>query len=228
MLDKTEIKEFKKSIIICCAVLLLIAGLLGVMLYIALSGRAIDENITNCIVVCAILSACALLLIAVIISSVISYSSAIKKSEELKAKAIEYEEQTLNSVKNRFEKYVEGLDNLGLDLDIDLIWYDQQNDPTDMSFTRIDFKRGYICSIGIQIRQKEEPKHKIDLEALSTVYAISMFGKTLFRYMFGLCSKYSRVPERMLSEYLNSAEDTVNKVINKGYDAVMQEIKEAN
>ena len=145
----------------------------------------------------------------------------IKKSSEFK----EYEEHTFNYVKERFAKYETALANLDLALDIDLAWYYQQEDE-DMRFSRIDFKDGYICVIDIVIRRKEEPKHDLDLICINYIHPISRVGRTILRYLFGLGISCSKVPPKMLKEFLDAAEDAVKNVLSKGYEAVLEEIRE--
>ncbi|MDE6442409.1 MAG: hypothetical protein K2L12_06645 [Clostridia bacterium] len=132
---------------------------------------------------------------------------------------IEYEEQTLNSVKQRFAKYNESLDNVGLAIDIGLLWYYRGE---DLTFSRIEFANGYTCAVDIQIRKKEDPKYDMDLEAITLIHPISQVGLRLFRY--GSC--YSKVPDKMFKEYLDTVDETIIKVLDKGYTTVLQKIKE--
>ncbi|MDE6442404.1 MAG: hypothetical protein K2L12_06620 [Clostridia bacterium] len=138
-----------------------------------------------------------------------------KKSPEF----IEYEEQTLNLVKQRFAKYNESLDNVGLALDIDLLWCYLGE---DLTFSRIEFAGGYTCAVCIQIRRKEDPKYDMDLEAITHIQPISQVGFRMFRY--GNC--YSKVSDKMFKEYLDTVDETIIKVLDKGYTTVLQKIKE--
>ena len=53
-----------------------------------------------------------------------------KKLTQKGPEIIDYEEQTLNSVKQQLADYNKMLNNLGLVLDIDLIWYYQGDEFT--------------------------------------------------------------------------------------------------
>ena len=136
-----------------------------------------------------------------------------------------FEEQTLNSVKERFAKYRSALANLGLALDIDLSWYNRQENK-DISFSRIDFKDGYVCNIDITIRRQEEPEHDLDLICLKFIYMISQVGRSIWRWMFGLPISFSKVPEKFLKEFLDVTEEWIKKVLDKGYETVLEEVKE--
>lgn len=146
-----------------------------------------------------------------------------KKLAKISPEIIAYEEQTLLSVKQQLMKYNECLDNLGLALDIDLLWYYQGEDVT---FSRIEFSNGYTCAIDIQVRRKEEPKYDLDLKAINYIHPISMYGKSLIRYIFGLPSNFSKVPNKMLQEFLDSAEATINEIVANGYDVVLDETEQ--
>lgn len=145
----------------------------------------------------------------------------IKRSFEFK----EYEEQMLLYVKEKFSKYKNLLSNLGLALDIDLSWYNQQENE-DLSFSRIDFKDGYICNIDITIRRKEEPEHDLDLFCLNFIHPILRIGQTILRWLFGLGICCSKVPPKQLKEFLDNTEGWIKKVLDKGYEAVLEEVKE--
>ncbi len=144
-----------------------------------------------------------------------------KKLAQVSPEIIAYEEQTLLLVKQQLIKYNESLDNLGLALDIELLWFYQGE---ELTFSRIEFSNGYTCAIDIQVRRKEEPKYDLDLKAINYIHPISMYGKSLMRYIFGLPSNFSKVPNKMLKEFLDEAEQTINKVINQGYNVVLDEI----
>ena len=138
-----------------------------------------------------------------------------------------FEEQTLSSVKERFAKYENVLTNLGLALDIDLSWFNRQEDK-EVSFSRINFKDGYICNIDIAIRRQEEPERDLDLICLCFIYPISQVGRSFLRWIFGLPISFSKVPEKILKEFLDDTEDSIKKVIDKGYETVLEEAKESD
>lgn len=142
-----------------------------------------------------------------------------KKLTQKGPEIIDYEEQTLNSVKQQLADYNKMLNNLGLVLDIDLIWYYQGDEFT---YSRIEFANGYICAIDIQVRKQEDEKHDLDLEAITFMQPISQVGLKLFRYG----SQFSKIPQNILQELLDSVKATIQKVLSQGYETVLNNIKE--
>lgn len=139
----------------------------------------------------------------------------LKKCKDLQI----FEEQTLRSVNQQFDKYLDELDRLGLVLDIDLLWYFRGG---ELSFSRIEFKNGYTCAISLQIREKNDPKHNIDLEAITLIQPISKIHWPIF--WIGII--FSKISLKDLEGFLDDLETTVKEVIEQGYEKVLGELKQ--
>ncbi len=133
---------------------------------------------------------------------------------------IAYEEQTLASVKSRLEKYVVPLDNLGLAIDIQLSWF-YRGEDCQLEYSRIEFGDGYTSNIDIQIRRKDDPKNDMDLRAITCIHPIAQYGAKI--YSFG--SHYYKVPEKMFKEYVDITEQIIVRVLNEGYEKILDEIE---
>ena len=130
----------------------------------------------------------------------------------------EFEERTLNSVKHIFEKYVGELSNIGLALDIRLAWCNRGSE--EWSYSRIQYSYTYMCYLEIIVRKKEDPQFDIDLQCICHIHPISQCSM----YFWRPGTKFSKVPEKYFTDFIEQAETTIQQVLNEGYESVLQEI----
>lgn len=128
-----------------------------------------------------------------------------------------FEEETLNSAKQYFDKYIALLQAKDLALDIDLTW--AKFNAYDASYERMPFQYGYTCSIGLQIRKKEDNGRDMDLIAVTSVLLITVICKNFFGFF-----KFTTCPLNIVQESFIDFEKTINDVLNRGYDSVLNEL----
>lgn len=139
----------------------------------------------------------------------------IEKGSELQR----FEEQILSLARERVKKYIVKLEELGLAIDIELMW---GIFPDCTSYARIKFEEGYICYLTCQIRKMNEPKQDLDLTAITFSHPITRVARMWYQFVI----HFSKVPQKYLTEYLASIDETVNRVLEEGYQVVLNEIKQ--
>lgn len=127
---------------------------------------------------------------------------------------LDYEEKTLNEVKERVTNLKPSLDGLGLEIHISLEWnyFGEEN----FFQQRIPFKENYCCLISsIFIKKGQDPFNE-DLSNLSRVILITDIRKNLLN--FTLFEKYS-----VKDEFYQKIFDEYQKILEIGYDKYLTE-----
>ena len=136
----------------------------------------------------------------------------------------EFEEQTLLSAKNLFEEFVYKLGNIGLVLDIRLAWCNRGEEDKDnyLIYSRIEYSNTYMCNLEIIVRKKEDPQFDLDLQCLCYINPITQGSIYLWRP--GI--KLSKMPEKYLTAYMKQAKAGIQRVLDEGYETVLEDVKE--
>lgn len=139
------------------------------------------------------------------------------KCQELK----NYEEEFHYNIRNRFITENNKLLSIGLIIDFDLMFWNviSRGNPT---FDRIEFSDGYMCFIAITIRKVTDSHRDMDLEALCFQEPLTRVRRSIFTGLL----KFERCPEKYIKEFIKSVEMYINRVLNEGYEKVLDESTE--